>query len=758
MRTLTVLAATLFFSTEASVFAQLPAFPGAEGVAQYVTGGRGGDVYRVTNLNDTGAGSLRFGVQNAPTSGRTIVFDVSGTINLASSLNFNGRSNITIAGQTAPGGGVTLFGHRLNIENSDNVVVQFLRIRPAIASNADGIQIRSATNVMIDHVTTSWGTDENISATHNSNNVTVQWSTMTQGILNHSFGSLLNGGNYSFHHNLYAHNRSRNPRPQHSGNYLNLDFVNNVIYNPGDRFGYSEGDGYDMNYIGNVGLKGPQGGNTANHLMRTNSVNAKLYVEGNMTDIIRDGLLDLNPVNGGAVLGPTDAYTLSPTRFSTNLPQVTTHTAEQAYIHVLSRAGAVNYRDAHDRDMIRSVMNQEGGHVSSYTQWGSLPALPAGTPAIDSNADGVPDAWATANGFDTSTPLHQTFASDGYTYLEKYIHSLTPYAYAPTNLTQHTIRTSYGNGADAQVNENGGTSAVSSGNGTAGAINVHWDGANGNVNQAMLLKFDLSEILPGSVDNARLDLTAAANITGTHDFKVYGLVHDADGWDWNEETVDFNNAPGLDFDGNSRTLGIDPRYTANGNLATPSNLPLPVPEDVLTLGTFSIGSTAAGETVSFDNLNLAVMLNLAAYFEGEDQQGIVTLILQQTNNSSAASFLTKEGDSLLAPRLIVDATLAELSVIENADFNGDGSVDGRDFLIWQRGYGNPGSLGTGDANGDGQVNAADLAIWQAQYVNAPELTANSVAVPEPTALLLLITSLIGATNRLRFRDPQAVSQ
>jgi hypothetical protein len=764
MRLLPLFTLLLFVLGDTSLFAQLVAFPGAEGAGKNASGGRGGDVYKVTNLNDSGAGSLRFGIQNAPTLGRTIVFDVSGTINLSSSLNFDGKDNITIAGQTAPGGGITLAGHQLRLNSQkngstvlnqlDNVIIQHLRVRPTnLNSNTDGVWVETATNVMVDHITTSWAVDENISVTHDSNNVTVQWSTMSQGLFSHSYGSLINGGNYTYHHNLYTQNKSRNPRIQDSGNrYLNLDFVNNVIYNPQDQFGYSDSnDPYDANLVGNYGIKGPQSNDVTNHLMRPEDIDSRFYVEGNVMDIVRDGVLNGVAVNGNDVFRPGGEWTLSETRYGANLPQINPHTAQQAYVHVLSRAGAVNFRDPHDRDMIYQIMNQEVGHLTLHTEWGAMPTLPTGTAKTDSNSDGVPDEWAAANGFDTAIPLHQTIAPDGYTYLEKYIHSLTPYAYAPTNLTQHTIRTSHGNGADAQVNENGGTSATSSGNGAAGAINVHWDGASGSTNQAMVLKFDLSDIVPGSVDNARLELTTAAGITGPHDFKVYGLIHDAEGWEWDENSVEFSNAPGLVFNGNSRTLGIEPRYTADGEEAERSNLPLPAPEDVLTLGTFSIGATAAGETVTFENLNLSVMLNLAAYFEGEEQQGIVTLILQQINNSSAASFLTKEGDALLAPRLIVDATLAEVSIVENADFDGDGDIDGRDFLIWQRGFGGEASLTTGDANDDGTVDALDLAIWQAQYANVPELVATNVAVPEPSTILLIsvtLAGLLGCRNRI----------
>jgi pectinesterase len=269
MRLQTLIAGLLLLLTAGEVAAQLLAFPGAEGVARHITGGRGGDVYKVTNLNDSGPGSLRNGLQTSPTLGRTIVFDVAGTIQLNSSLDIT-RDNITIAGQTAPAGGITLAGHRLRVSDAENVVVQFLRVRPGYnntGADPDAIWVSGSTGVMLDHITASWGVDETVSTTHNSNNVTVQWSTISQALYTgghsegdgHSYGSLINGGAYSYHHNLYAHNKSRNPRAQSSGNYLRLDFVNNVMFNPQDRFGYNDSDDpYDMNMVGNYAIKGPQ--------------------------------------------------------------------------------------------------------------------------------------------------------------------------------------------------------------------------------------------------------------------------------------------------------------------------------------------------------------------------------------------------------------------------------------------------------------------------------------------------------------------
>ena len=750
-----------------SAFAQLPAFPGAEGAAKYVTGGRGGDIYKVTNLNDSGAGSLRFGIQNAPTSGRTIVFDVAGTIHLNSSLDFNGRSNITVAGQTAPGGGITLSGRSLRINNADNVVVQFLRIRPgAAASNADGLWVQASTNIMVDHVTTAWSTDESLSVTHNSDIVTVQWSTMFQGLLGHSFGSLINDGRYTFHHNLYAHNRSRNPRAQDERSDLTLDWVNNVIYNPGDRFGYSGSDKYDMNMVGNYGIKGPDSQNStpANYMMRTTgSSQARFFVDGNYMDIVRDSYVNGVNLEGTNLFHPSDSQGQSDTNLMSGrfdgggvLHEVTTHTAERAYIHALTRTGAVNYRDAHDRDMIRSIINQQPGHISHESEWGASPVLPVGTPKVDSSGDGIPDDWAIARGLDPNTQHHQTLASSGYTYLEEYIHSATPsFAYAPASTVPHSISTAFGRGADAQVNENGGASAVSSGAGSGEAIALQWGGPTGTTNQTMLLRFDLSQLEPGSLDYARLELTAASEIIGSHTFKVWGLEHDAVGWDWDENTVEYANAPGLEFDGNSGTLGIDPRYTANGQLAATNNLPLPVPDDLLVLGEFTIGSTAPNEIVAFDDLNLAVFLNLAAFFESDEMAGLATIIVQKIGGGSAASFFSKEGDPENAPRLAVEGVVAAVApTVLPGDFNNDGVVDAADYTIWRNHFGDETEDGINNA-GDGQngVDLADYEIWK-QHFGSSNLGSGSLTrapVPEPTTFGLFVSGLASVLAALARR-------
>ncbi|MBN1764586.1 MAG: hypothetical protein JW860_04960, partial [Sedimentisphaerales bacterium] len=255
-----------FLST--SVSAVPVAFPGAEGSGRFATGGRGGDVYEVTNLYNSGQGSI---VDAVSAGNRTIVFRVSGTIELGDVL-LRPKSNTTIAGQTAPGDGICLMG-RIYISGVSNVVIRYLRVRvDAGGANASGdaIDIASGDNIIIDHVSGSYARDETISCQDGTDHVTVQWCILSEALTfeNHSYGSLIRGEygeEKTYHHNLYAHNRGRNPRP---GNYtatssdpegIHFDFRNNVVYDwAGGHPGYNADTDTTSryNFVGNVFIQG----------------------------------------------------------------------------------------------------------------------------------------------------------------------------------------------------------------------------------------------------------------------------------------------------------------------------------------------------------------------------------------------------------------------------------------------------------------------------------------------------------------------
>jgi len=423
----------LIFATGSSSRAQLVAFPGAEGAGQYAAGGRGGDVYHVTNLNDSGLGSLRYGVDNA-SGPRTIVFDTGGTIDLASRIRVD-SSNITIAGQTAPGGGITLKGYHLEVRNATDVIVRYIRSRPGDIHTVpsvyepDSIGIINSQNVILDHVSASWSTDEVLSPTSNSGNVTVQWSMITEALHNsnhskgnHGYGSLINGGDYTFHHNLYADNRSRNPRPQEGGNLpTRLDFVNNVIYNPGDKYGYGGSDEeVFMNFVGNYGISGPN--TTETDLFVADSLQNVIYQSGNFMDLNRNGILD-GQSNGWADFDGT--YTQSSERF--DLPPVTTQSAPDALLAVLDGAGASLARDSVDARVVDDVLSfgTLGAHIDSQAQAGGWPTLASGVTLLDTDQDGMSDIYEEAFGLNKlDSSDRNVVGSNGYTALENYLNFL----------------------------------------------------------------------------------------------------------------------------------------------------------------------------------------------------------------------------------------------------------------------------------------------------------------------------------------------
>jgi len=409
------------------------AFPTAEGYGKYSVGGRGGKVYEVTTLKSSGPGSL--GEAIGVSGPRTVVFRVSGTI----TGNFGIKNDkITIAGQTAPGDGITIKGS-LSVGAND-VIIRYIRVRAE--GRGDAIGGRYKKNIILDHVTASWSSDEVMSFYHNEN-VTIQWCMITEACSqSHKFGGIW-GSNYStYHHNLIAHNASRNPRWA-SGCGSN-DYRNNAVYNWG----------YNSCYGGEAHQKGDRRSPKIEH--STINMIANYYKAGPGTkEGVRSRIADPSSRNGDADAGKwwvSDNFVVgSPSVTAYNWKGVTKtssayrldkpwpampinqQTAEEAYKAVLDGAGcSLPNRDVIDTRIIKEVRTGtaskgNNGFVDTPSMSGGWPSLKSGTAPTDSDHDGMPDAWETAHGLDPSIKddgNKTKMSAEGYTNLEMYLNEL----------------------------------------------------------------------------------------------------------------------------------------------------------------------------------------------------------------------------------------------------------------------------------------------------------------------------------------------
>ena len=499
--------------------AQAPAFPGAEGFARYTTtGGRGGKVIHVTNLNDSGTGSLRWALSQS--GKKIIVFDVSGYIDLRSDLNIT--SNTTIAGQTAPGEGITLRYYTVKFTDCDNVICRFIRFRRSQVKNvndgADATWGREHKNIIIDHCSFSWSIDE-VASFYDNVNFTMQWCNVNEGLANpghskgaHSYGGIWGGKGASFHHNYISHVQNRAPRfngARYNWNgydktkYENsiqaeqVDFRNCVIYNWGNGNGCygGPGGGY-INMINNYYKAGPGTKNRTRvtQVSFSDATNggdnpfpdyaSRYYISGNYvtaasnpenydwkgvvydSGVQKDGeryIKDAKHYYGNNVeyvnINGTDCVKLKLDN-PIEAGEVTTHSAQTAYEKVLDYCGASLWRDAADARyaeeaatgtttfngdvaMVKNGTTYPTSKTKGILDWindptsetqepktASYPELKQETrPAnFDTDGDGIPDAWETANGLnpnDASDAVQTTIDTKGwYTNIEVYANSI----------------------------------------------------------------------------------------------------------------------------------------------------------------------------------------------------------------------------------------------------------------------------------------------------------------------------------------------
>lgn len=412
------------------------AFPGAEGAGRFAQGGRGGQVLFVTNLEDSGPGSLRAAIE---TKGpRTILFRISGTIKLAKPLVIR-EGRVTIAGQSAPGEGITLRDHRLEVA-ADDVVIRYIRSRLGDESKteSDAVWIGRGRRIILDHVSASWSVDETLSASARYTDpdagfydLTVQWSIISESLTHslhakgeHGYGSLIRGGRgskISFHHNLWANHAARMPRP---GNYDGpevdplgpvFDFRSNVFYNwGGDRSGYNADKATlaKYNFVDNAYVAGPQSGKPI--AFHESNMLAKAYFAGNSMN----GMIPADPWSLVTGVSPEGYRLTAPV----DVAPVTPDPAAHAYDCVLASAGASKARDAVDARVVAGVRDRTGVQIDSQRDVGGWPMLKSVPAPRDSDDDGMPDAWERSHGLDPkAADGNGDRDRDGFTNLEEWL-------------------------------------------------------------------------------------------------------------------------------------------------------------------------------------------------------------------------------------------------------------------------------------------------------------------------------------------------
>jgi len=421
----------------------LPVFPGAEGFGTRTVAGRGGKVIAVTSLADAGPGTLRAALSDP--SPRIVVFRVSGTIELRSELQII-HPFVTVAGQTAPGGGICIKDAGLTIFAHD-VLVQHIRVRPGNkgpvdADINDAISILGARgksdgayNVVLDHISASWGEDETVSTWYGAHDITISWSMISEALnrsrhrkRTHSAGLLIGDSSYnvSMHHNLLAHNDFRNPLISEGGTH---DFVSNVIYNwgvlPAEITDY--GSNTFLNFVGNYFIPGSSTNEGPYEILFAQG-NPRIYVQGNLGPHRPDPNMDEWALVGfgWGEEGVAPVKYRSLNRFET--PSITSVTAAEALDIVLAQAGATApQRDAVDQRVVNGVKDRTGSIIDSPEDVGGCPELASGTAPLDSDKDGMADQWERQMGLDPNDAAdgNDDLDGDGYTNIEEYLHFLS---------------------------------------------------------------------------------------------------------------------------------------------------------------------------------------------------------------------------------------------------------------------------------------------------------------------------------------------
>jgi hypothetical protein len=442
-----------------SLYSQPLAFPGAEGYGKYTTGGRGGIVIKVTNLFDSGTGSLRDALTNSSYKykKRTIVFSVSGTIELQSEIQVKYDSCITIAGQTAPGDGICIKNFPVSLISSKNIIIRYIRFRlgdkqtcdsDAGDCELDAFTIKRCHHIILDHCSFSWSIDDVLDLTDTTGYATVQYCILSEPLNNskhdkgeHGYIAGLDGnsrgyngifGGSTYHHNLMACAKSRTPRLDSYAGINNtgcrdvIDMVNNVIYN-WSSYGAYGGEHADVNWQNNYYRYGPNTGKKY-QIFQTDA-ECKIYVSGNYVygypAVTSDNSKGI--YISGVVATAAQLDTILITQDTVTSYPIHMETALAAYSNVLANAGAtLPFRDTVDKRIVSYVKNGTGAIIDSVAQVGGWPVLSSATAPIDTDFDGMPDEWEIIAGLNPSDASDRNgdVNANGYTDLEDYLNGV----------------------------------------------------------------------------------------------------------------------------------------------------------------------------------------------------------------------------------------------------------------------------------------------------------------------------------------------